>query len=624
MAPPRRAQLAPWLLLVLTISFVAYAAALRAGFVMDDLEVAIALQPDGRGNPNVGELHSIGHYFSRHYWDGKADASRLYRPITVLSFALRNALFGPSAFVAHLINVVLHLIGVGLVFAFLRRCRASVAAALVGAAFFGVHAIHAEAVIQVVGRAELLAFCFGLGALLCLPRAGAQSGVEARIRRDGGGLPDASEESSALRPEGPASATRVLDTTSPISSLLWRLGAVLLLWLALCSKESALGWVGVAFVVALAERRSWRRTAIDLATLAPAVLCWWFLRSRMLASLDADPLMTINHLVNPLHDAETGTRLLSAMWIWGYGLLLNVLPFGLVTDYGASVFPLIDGPSHPAFWTAMLAVLAICGLAVIGIAAMRRAPLLFVGLAVLLGLSFGTSNVPFVIGTIFGERLWYAPSLGVAIVAAWAGPKLWAWRPAPRSLALAVVAVWSAFGVAEVWQRADTHIDQSNVAIRDADRQPRSVRLALCAAYEYLKRGEHDRALAFAQRALELDQRCAYSWLAVGSIQLDAKMPERALETLERGLEVSRKRGLMTLEHRWLPMLVRTHGELGNRERALAWLEKSAETQLGALRSDEAIRDRLQAWVHDKALPRAQRERAAKIGRRIYVASPGR
>ena len=63
---------------------------------------------------------------------------------------------------------------------------------------------------------------------------------------------------------------------------------------------------------------------------------------------------------------------------------------------------------------AVLTALFVCGIALV-----RRHPLVFLAMACFLGFSFATSNVLFAIGTIFGERLYFTPSLGLGIFAAW-------------------------------------------------------------------------------------------------------------------------------------------------------------------------------------------------------------
>ena len=107
----------------------------------------------------VAELHPVERYFSVPYWHGVAERSRLYRPVTVLSFALRHEVVGDDARVAHAINLLLHGLATLLAYALVRGLGAGPRLAGVAALCFGVHAIHSEVIAAVSGRAELLAFC---------------------------------------------------------------------------------------------------------------------------------------------------------------------------------------------------------------------------------------------------------------------------------------------------------------------------------------------------------------------------------------------------------------------------------------------------------------------------------
>jgi tetratricopeptide (TPR) repeat protein len=149
--------------------------------------------------------------------------------------------------------------------------------------------------------------------------------------------------------------------------------------------------------------------------------------------------------------------------------------------------------------------------------------------------------------------------------------------------------------------------------------------------------GDHERAVEQCSRTLELDPRfsLAYLWLGLAHEQLGR--PEEAVRTLERSLEVSpgsaivvaalagahaaagrphRARALLgellAGEPGYLPSfeVAKVHLALGEREQALAWLEKAYEQrshsmaflrvdpQLAPLRSDPRFRDLLRRVGH--------------------------
>ena len=189
---------------------------LGSDFTYDDRFVAMAHDGDHH-NPMVAELHPLEDYFTSHYWRGTAEHSRLFRPVTILTYALRHHLVGDNAAVAHAINLLLHVLATALVYGLVRGLQASHGLAALSALVFGLHAIHTEAVLAVSGRAELLAFCGGASALLLLARARTVRG--------------------------------------PLKLPCW-VAAAACLFVALGAKESALAWVPFAVCYGLARRWS--------------------------------------------------------------------------------------------------------------------------------------------------------------------------------------------------------------------------------------------------------------------------------------------------------------------------------------------------------------------------------
>jgi hypothetical protein len=389
----------PWLLLICLASFAVYAPSLSNGFAHDDNALARAMREDGTRNSMVAELRPIGDYFAANYWEGYGGhTSHLYRPITILSYALTNGLPGgeaarpPGALPHHLINVLLHVWAVLLVFSMV-RVLAPGRQALVAALVFGLHAIHSEVVAGIVGRAELFGFCFGAQAVLLF-----HGGNAAREAAAGG-------------------------QSRSTGQIIRLIGCAALLFLAFCSKESALAWS--AFLPVFAIAHVWTRfpreplgkilgrpLLLTGAVAVPPIVLFLLLRAQALADMPEKDF--VNYLSNPLYFTDSATRVLTGMAIWGYGLYKSLFPFSLVSDYGPVTFQLISSPLHWHFLLVLLAVLALGGWLAAGLLLARRHPLLFLSAASFLGFSVTTSNVPLAIGTIFGERLYYTPSLGSA------------------------------------------------------------------------------------------------------------------------------------------------------------------------------------------------------------------
>jgi hypothetical protein len=494
---------------VLLATFALYSPTLQNAFTFDDQYIAKAEYAPGWANPMVREFRPLSEYFTSHYWRGWKETAVEYRPVTILSYAVGYRLWGRQlegtalgeAFPQHLINLLLHLLAVALTYGLLRAVRVPHWPAIGGTLVFAVHALHSEAVASVVGRAELLAFCFGSAGVLLALR-----GWE---RGRGAGV--------------------------------FFLAATALFFLAFCSKESALAWPGLLFVMLWVRslsrdpslglpRRTLRCLQPCLATAALPMAAFLVLRANTFASLPAPGLP--DPMVNPLAHLPLGERLLSAVMVYGYGLHLTLLPFELACDYGLAVFPMLASPWDPRFLGALAALALLLGA---GMHALPRRPLLFLAMASFLGLSFLISNIPLVIGTIFAERLYYAPSLGLSFFVAWAAQATSA-RAQFRAVALAILALWVAGSSWMVVDRSLAWRNNRTLYLNDVEAQPRSVRLHYLASDLHLAEGNREAQFRHLERAFLLKPEPTRAWLRLAWFFQRQERWAEAREAAERGL----------------------------------------------------------------------------------------
>ncbi len=157
MAPPRGRARATAFALVL-LALLAFANGLRGEFVYDDL-------PYVADNPQVQQPT-----FSRLFLEPLTNRPELglHRPLPLLTYALQANGRGREAptWPFHALNVALHAGVTLLVWRLFLRMRVGDATAWLAAALFAAHPCHLEAVVWIVGRAELLAALFGIGYLL--------------------------------------------------------------------------------------------------------------------------------------------------------------------------------------------------------------------------------------------------------------------------------------------------------------------------------------------------------------------------------------------------------------------------------------------------------------------------
>ncbi len=303
----------------------------------------------------------------------------LYRPVTMLSFALNYAVGGlhPQGF--HFLNVLLHGMVSVLLYALLsellNRPRAAFAAALT----FAVHPIHTEAVASAANRAELLAAGFLLLAWWMHLR-----GREA-----------------------------------------W---AAAIFAVALLSKESAVAFLALAPVADYACRLLRPRTYAIYATVLGAFLV---VRRIMAGGLT---LSLIPFIDNPLAHQDAYWRVLNALQLgWKY-VALQIYPVHLSADYSYNALPV----SH-SWLTLLPALLGWAAVLTLWVRSFERNAAVAVAGSIWFAGFALSSNVLFPIGTIFAERLAYLPSAAICLVAGLAWERLLDWRKEAAGAALAVV-----------------------------------------------------------------------------------------------------------------------------------------------------------------------------------------
>jgi tetratricopeptide (TPR) repeat protein len=345
-----------------------YAGTLGHGFVLDD-------GPEVVNNFFIRSLSDVPRILTTGSWEGTGEGSPpQYRPLTTFTYALNHALGGLGPFGYHLVNVLLHALASALVLALGLRAGLPLAGASLAGLLFAVHPVHVEAVANVAGRKDVLVTVLFLAAALAHGAA---------LRRG----------------------------TWPAL-----LGAVLAFGGALASKESGL----VLFAVLAARDlllgredglRAPRTTIALYGAYAAEIALYLWARWAAVGSL-LFPMLAFEE--NPIAFAPASQRVLSAIAVLGKGLLLLVVPGTLSPDYSFRAIPAASGIGDPRV---LLSALAIGGLVALAVWARGRWP---VGLLALLwyGVTiFPTSNLVVRIGTIFGERLLYLPSVGFCLAA---------------------------------------------------------------------------------------------------------------------------------------------------------------------------------------------------------------
>ena len=442
----------------------AYAATVGHGFVYDDVFVI-------QQNPDFHSLANWRILLVSPWW-----GPELYRPFTSLTFAFDWSISGGSPHVMHVMNVILHAITTGLVFV-LARGYLGVLGATVAGLLFAVHPVHVEAVANLVGRAEVLATLFTVAAALAYRADGALAARHDRSWRRG----------------------------------LASFGTLLLLWLAMASKESALAATGIFLIVDWLDAK---RAGVRLADQVERHLVLWLAA----VALTAEFLWLRASVVGGLEGVHAapglegeglaGRALVMAPVVIEYVRLL-VFPLKLSADYSPDFLRPLAAVTVRGLVGLTVLVLAVA----VAVRAKDRAPVVTFGLAWVGGTLLVIANILVPTGVLLAERSMYLPSVGAVLALAWVG----VWVVArSRYVGIGLVAVLVALGLVRtltrvpVWRSEDTFFRR---LIADAPGSYRSAWVASALAYREGRRLEGE---ALALRALRIQPIYPNLWEYMG------------------------------------------------------------------------------------------------------------
>lgn len=519
------------------LAIVVYANTLGHGFAWDDPRVIV----DNAAAHDPGDWRRI---FGTPSWFMEGQATTAFRPLATWTFAVSHALHDARPFGYHLANVLLHAVVAMLLVLLALAAGSGAAAAALGGALFAVHPIHTEVVANGVGRAELLAAAFALGALWLA--------LLAERRRHAGAL---------------------------------RAGCVLAYGLALLSKEHA---IAVLVLVPLADllvadggsarRFLARLRGARLACyggLVGTTAAYLALRVAALGGLTGSLAVggRLGASYNPSVLAPPLLRVLTALGVQARAVGLLLWPFHLSADYSYQEIPVATGLGEPAVLAGIVVAAGlVAGLAV----AWRRRPVLAFWLALALAPWLVVSNLVLPIGTILGERLLYLPSAGacmllatalvaaarrtsVAVAGGLAAALLVAWsvRTVTRNPVWASDLTLAEATVADAPRSANAHTNLGRVYVdlgRDAEALaeletaerllaahpdwPERLDVLYTTALVRQRRGETEAALALYREIVARDPAYFPAWIDLGALANRLGRHQEALAAAERAAAI--------------------------------------------------------------------------------------
>ncbi|MBI2966384.1 MAG: DUF1736 domain-containing protein [Bacteroidetes bacterium] len=366
-------------------SFLLYANTISHDYALDDVAVIQQNKFTKQGIQGISSMLTT--FYWKGYWDTNAG---LYRPLSLISFALEYEFFPDNPLIPHLVNVVLYASAIALLYLilsrlFISRVRVETTAGTIrhlhsSAVFwlpflvtllFAAHPVHTEVVANIKSRDELLCFLSFLGAFFLLLRYSGQK------------------------------------------KLIFLIISLFLFFLSLLSKEGALVFLGVIplflYFFTPLNTKTILRLVIPFGMVA---IIWYALHSWVISS-DPSPKITYSYLDNTLVSAKSfAEQKATAAGMMGKYILLLFYPHPLSYDYSFSEIDIISF-SHPKAFISFLLCIGLLGFAFLRF--MERNLYSFAILLFFVTMSM-VSNIFMLIGATFADRLLFVPALGFCLI----------------------------------------------------------------------------------------------------------------------------------------------------------------------------------------------------------------
>jgi len=375
-------------IIIFCLGAMLYANTLGHDYTQDDAIVIYENMYTTQGVAGIPGLLTKDTFFGFFKVEGK---SRLvqggrYRPLTPVMFALEWQLVGRSPWLGHLINALLYGLTGILIFLVLHWIgkHSSLKGneqyfALAGTLLYLFHPLHTEAVANIKGRDEMMAFLLSMTALWLLLKS--QPVVRQRY--------------------------------------IWL--SALCLFGALLAKENAITFL---FIVPLTlvcfANQSWPRALKQTLPLLGATIFFLLIRGMVIGwSFGDAPRELMNNpfikiVGNQYVDFSAGEKFATILFTLGKYIQLLFFPHPLTHDY----YPRHIGVMTFSDWRVAISLLGYLGLAALAVVGLRKKHVWAYGMMFYIATLSIVSNIVFPVGTNMSERFMYMPSLGWSIAIA--------------------------------------------------------------------------------------------------------------------------------------------------------------------------------------------------------------
>ena len=352
-------------LLVALAGFLLYANSLSNDFVLDDFGLIKDNTQTKKGISAIPEIFKSSYRYGMNITD-----YQLYRPLTKAMFALEWQISPESPPLHHWINVLLFALLCYVLFRVLNIYMNNLLIPFIASLLFAAHQLHTEVVANIKGRDEIVCFLFCLLSLWSLHR---------------------------------------FVTKNSTGALITGIGCY---FIALFSKESAITFLAIIpmffYFFTSAGREKYFKT---LSAMAAVTFIFLLIRYKVLGSVES---------LIPIEDNSLAAiknifiQKANAIYLLGIYLKLMVIPFPLISDGSYNSFPAIGLTS----WKFLVPFIILISAFVYAVLRFKKKDIVSFSIFYFFITASIVTNIIILIGTNYGERLMFVPSLGFCLLIA--------------------------------------------------------------------------------------------------------------------------------------------------------------------------------------------------------------
>lgn len=361
--------------LIFALSFLVYSNTFKNGYVLDDFSVIKENWVVKKGVPAIPIILKTSYRYG--YW---SSADELYRPLSLIMFAVEWQMWPDNPKAGHIINLLLYALACVLLFTTLRKVfeKFNVFLPFIATIIFALHPIHTEVIANIKSRDEILSFFF----------------LVLTLRY----------------------AFNYVNT----SKSKWIIYGIITYFLAFLSKESAITFLAVIpLTIYFFSDAPLRKNLIFSGLMLIPAFLFLAIRSKVLANQpDMAPISSVDNLLVAAPDFVT--RNATAIKILGKYLWMLLLPYPLVCDYSFNQIPIVGAGD---FWF-LISLLVLIILTAFALWKFKTKSIISFSILFFIITMSLYSNVVMLIGSSFGERFLFVPSLAFCFIVSWGIMKL--------------------------------------------------------------------------------------------------------------------------------------------------------------------------------------------------------